>query len=101
MALIRISHKPARNRGEDPVVTVETFVTHRSQADLAADLDDEGLYGEALVIRAEAKAQRRIGNQAWWQTDYRMPPARLPDKIWVLWSTMFSQNRTSMLACIY
>jgi hypothetical protein len=101
MALIRISHKPARAKGQDPVVTVETFVTHRSQADLAADLDDEGLYGEALVIRSEARAQRKNGKQAWWQTDYRMPPGRLPDDIWALWSRMFAQNRTTMLACVY
>ncbi|MDK9702484.1 MAG: hypothetical protein OEL20_05040 [Sulfuritalea sp.] len=99
MALMRLTEMPVR--GESPLVAVEEFVTCTAQFDLAADLDQDGLYGEALVVRATARANKKRGKLAWWESAGTLHPADLPQALWRVWDAMRMQRRKTALVCVY
>lgn len=99
MALMRLTKHSVR---DEPLrVVIEEFVTYASQLALAEDLDQDGLHGEALVVRSAARANKKQGRYAWWQLESTLHPADLPRALWRVWDAMYWQKRKTALACIY
>lgn len=99
MAIMRLTNKSRQT--EPACVLIEEFVTYASQLALADDLEQDGLHGEALVVRSTARTNKKQGRHAWWQRECTLHPADLPSALWRVWDAMYWQKRKTALACIY
>ena len=67
--------------GGDFYARVEQLLSPQMALDIADDLLEEGLYGEAIVYRAQAASARAAGKQAFWDFQLSCPARDLEETL--------------------
>lgn len=82
---------------EDNVRVEELLTPARARAE-AADLQTEGLYGEALQFDAAARGAR---GKAWWDLVFSASCHALPDRLYAAWLSARRREIRHTLVCVY